>query len=302
MSQSLLLYNVVGFNTRTFQKNEFRLTGLPWQAVGGSFGINDIFKYSSTYELDWGMTPGEMETDLKAKAPQIQLQRVVKDAGGAEGTYRLFFYVKEAWIDDGSNGGEGSYKDGWCDKYGCYLSDDNPGASYSGDVIPGAGAWFKDPEHDAPVMTLAGEVMTEDVEVDCPADFRLRAPSIPMAMNVNNPEQVQITGLTPTYELDWGMTPGEMETDLKAKAPQIQVQKLGSTEYELYFFVKDAWIDDGSNGGEGSYKDGWCDKYGSYAQPGFGAVVDGNIPAGAAMWVRGCTNAFKMKFIAPTAE
>ena len=266
---------------------------IPWETTSGGLNINDIFKYQSTYVIDWEMSPGDLENDMKAKAPQLQIQKT--DGSG----YEVYFWVKNAWIDDGTD--EGIDIEGWCTKSGAYAEPTNPGLSDGepdGTIIPGAGAWFKDPENKDPSTTLSGAVMQDDVALTCPAGFVLRGLTTPQVVNVNDTSKLVFSGIDATYEIDWDMTPGALENDMKAKAPQIQVQKLDGSGYEVYFYVKNAWLDDGTD--DGIDMVGWCAKSGTYAVPTNPGLEEGesngNIPVGAGMWMKGCTGSFNVTF------
>ena len=285
--------NIVGYNTRAMPEGSFVLMNIPWETANGGLNINEIFKYKSTYVIDWEMDPVTLETDLKAKAPQIQIQ---KPDGSA---YEVYFWVKNAWLDDGTE--EGVDVEGWCTAFGTYAVPTNPGLSANepdGSVIPGAGAWFKDPENSNPSVTLTGSVTKDDTQLTCPAGFVLRGLTVPQVVNVNDSEKIAFSGLDSSYVIDWDMDPVTLETDLKAKAPQIQVQKLDGSAYEVYFYVKNAWLDDGTE--EGVDTLGWCTAFGTYAvptNPGLSAnEPNGNIPVGAGMWMKGCKSSFQVTF------
>ena len=273
-------------------KNAFRLMNMPWKTPAGSFCLNELFKYTSDYEIDWDLSPAQMVNDMMAKAPQIQIQ---KD----NGTYELYFWVKNAWFDDGSE--DGLDIEGWCNQSGALVVPDNPAVEESdglGNVVPGVAAWFKDPANDEPAVQFAGAVLTEDTVINCPADYRLRATTIPAAINVNEKDKILFTGLYNQYEIDWDLSPAQMVNDMMANAPQIQVQKLNSETYELYFYVKNAWFDDGSE--DGLDIEGWCNQSGALVVADNPAVEEsdgtGVIPVGAGMWFKGCKNAFTAKF------
>ena len=272
-------------------KNQFRLMGVPWKTCANTYNINDLVKLDKapSYEIqDWDHTYSE----LLANAPQLQVRN-----GGA---YDCYFWVKNAWLNDGSNGGDGQDVEGWCNSDGMYAIPTNPEirSVVNGTLTPGVGAWFVNPLDDGTTMPqMSGAVETDDYELDCPIDFSIRALTVPRNINVNDKTLLKFANIDTTYEIqDWDHTYAE----LLANAPQIQVQRLNQEVYDCYFYVKNAWLNDGSNGGDGQDVEGWCNSDGMLAipsNPEIRAEVSGNIPSGSAMWTKGVKSAFKIKFI-----
>ena len=128
---------LVGYHTRSMPKDGFRLMNMPWQTPAGGLCLNEIFKHTSDYYIDWDLSPAQMVNDMKAKAPQIQIQ---KD----NGAYEVYFWVKNAWFDDGSD--DGLDVEGWCNSSGALVVADNPAVEAkdgTGNIPVGAGMWFK---------------------------------------------------------------------------------------------------------------------------------------------------------------
>ena len=75
-------------------------------------------------------------------------------------------------------------------------------------------------------------------------------------------------------EIDWYGDPDAF----KLTAPQIQVQSAGG--YDIYYYVKNAWVDNGTD--DGTYVEGWSDSLGIYATD--------TIPAGRGFWLKSATD------------
>ena len=282
------------------QKSQYRLMGVPWATVSeGPQTITSLIKLSAepTYEVKWELgSMTAIENDLLAHAPQIQFRN-------ASGDYDVYFWVTNGWLDDGSNGGMGADIAGWCNNEGSWADPSNPAvalSNFKGVLLPGVGAWFYDPLDDSVVPTMSGAIQTANITRDCPIDYSIRALTVPQDVNVNDSTKIVFAGVQP-YTVKWEL--GSMtaiENDLLANAPQIQVQRLNSSQYDCYFYVDNAWLDDGSNDGAGADIVGWCNNEGSWAVPTNPAVklseCKGTIFAGSAMWTRGVKSAFTVEF------
>ena len=272
-------------------KGQFRLMGVPWKTCANSYNINDLVKLDKTptYEIqNWD----DPLTELLAYAPQLQIRK--------GGSYVYYFWVKNAWLNDGSNDGAGQDVAGWCNEAGMYAISTNPeiDPEIVGTLTPGVGAWFYNPLDDGNTTPLmAGAVEKDDYQLDCPIDFSIRALTVPCDVNVNDMTKIELSGMYDGYEIqNWD----DPLTELLNNAPQIQVQKLNGSAYDMYFYVKNAWLNDGSNDGAGQDVLGWCNEAGMLAiptNPDIDLSISGNIPSGSAMWTKGVKNAFSVKFI-----
>ena len=254
------------------------MAGVPFEGTDGSLCINDVLPYATTIEAD-------EEGAFMATAPQIQIQK-------ADGNYTTYYYVNNALFLDAA--GEVAQKPGWVDVFGILATPENFAAELSsgdGVLTPGAAIWYKDPS--APGKLLAaGAVIAEDVEIDCPAGFRLRANAFPMDLALNDASQVTFSGLA-------DITADE-EGAFMATAPQIQIQKADGN-YTTYYYVNNAlYLDDA---GEVAQMPGWCDVFGILATPENLAaelsVGDGIAPVAYGMWTKGVSKNFTMTFKAP---
>lgn len=135
-------------------------------------------------------------------------------------------------------------------------------------------------------MTQAGQVPSENVTIDAPATFALRANSFPVQFDLNDAAMVEYTGLAAGQYDD--------AFAFRTTAPQIQVPNANGT-YDIYYYLQDGfYIDDNGNEGE---KPGWCDMYGTIAgNDAAGAVVSGVVPAGVGFWTKGVGGSFSITF------
>ena len=283
------------------QKSQYRLMGVPWATVSeGPQTITSLLKLSAapTYAVKWELEdPADIENDLLANAPQIQFRN-------ASGGYDVYFWVTNGWLNDGSNDGAGADIEGWCNSEGFWADPSNPAVEESdckGIIIPGVGAWFYDPIDDSVIPTMSGAVRTDNIIRDCPTGYSIRALTVPQDININDSAKIVFDGVYPEYEVKWELEdPADIENDLLANAPQIQVQRLNSSQYDCYFYVKNGWLNDGSNDGAGADVLGWCNSEGFWAHPSNPAIEEseckGTIFAGSAMWTRGVNNAFTVEF------
>jgi len=74
--------------------------------------------------------------------------------------------------------------------------------------------------------------------------------------------------------------PAEIMAPVVNVAPQIMIQKPGSTQYEKYFYVANALLKDKSR------KAGWCNEQGNYADSVNGGALPGNVTPSIAIWFK----------------
>ena len=270
--------NIVGYTTKDAPQAIFRLAGVPFEGTDGSLNVNDILPYSTTIEADDAGA-------FMATAPQIQIQK-------ADGGYTTYYFVNNALYLDAD--GEAATKPGWVDMFGVLATPElfaEELVAGDGNVTPGAAIWFKDPT--APGKLLAaGAVIAEDIEIDCPAGFRLRANAFPMDLQINDVTQVTFSGMADVAADEAGA--------FIATAPQIQIQKADGG-YNTYYYVNNAlYLDDA---GEPAEKAGWVDMFGVLATPELFAeelvAGDGVAKVAHGMWTKGVSQSFMMTFKAP---
>ena len=187
-----------------------------------------------------------VESGVLATAPQMQIHN---------GTRLLaYYYISDAWYDDGS--AEGAYKTAWVDSDQA-ISDLT--------IAPGTAVWFKNPTA-ATTITLAGQVGSGTA-----SSLTTRANSWSL---IANPYPVSFS-LNDATAVTWGITPGT--SGALASAPQMQVHN--GTRLLAYYYISDAWYDDGS--AEGAYKTAWVDSD--------QAITDLSIKAGQGFWFKAPT-------------
>ena len=243
--------NIVGYTQKDAAQGKFLIIGAGFEAVKGGTAINDIV--SGVEGVDYG--DGIEFVNLAA---QIQVPNAL-------GGYDIYYYLNDGWFDDGSE--EGDVKAGWSDGSGNLID---------AELTPGVAAWFKSVPADGSA-TIAGAVPADvSKSIDCPTGFALRANAFPTQIALNS-DKVTATGIV---GVDFG--DGIEFVNL---APQLQVPNaLGG--YDIYYYLNDAWFDDGSE--EGDVTAGWSD--------GSGNLVDAVIPAGQGFWTKGVTGAFTLTF------
>ena len=241
-------------------------------------------------------------------APQIQIQRT---SGPLEGTYETYYYVNNAYFYDESLADtdcEGdTFIPGWCDGGGVFAMEGQSETDY-GELTPGVSVWFKDPGNLEPdrIAQTAGQVIAEDVTVDCPVGFRLRAPAFPLVININDKSSITFSGQNESAEIDWDLDGEAFTASFVHDAPQIQIQRTsGPLEgtYETYYYVNNAYFYDESLADtdcEGdTFIPGWCDGGGVFAMEGQSETDFGNVPVNGAFWTKGTTGSFTMTLKAP---
>lgn len=276
--------NVVGFNTKNFPAKAFRLAAIQFENTTEGANLNELVPYTSDVSID---------DDYEKLAPHIQVQK-------ANGSYDYYYYVKDAWYgcDEDDND---LFKPGWADSNGVLATPElkkSGDAVADGEVTAGASVWFKDQGADSdPDMQTKGAVIADDVDIDVPEVFRLRAGGHPIDFNLNDATKVVFSGMPVAYA-------NSDDPDYETKAAHIQVQKANGS-YEYYYYVQDAWYgcDEDDND---LFKPGWCDSNGVLATPELkesgDAVADGMVLANAAFWARGTTGQFHIKFLNPIAK
>ena len=91
------------------------------------------------------------------------------------------------------------------------------------------------------------------------------------------------TGLTPVA-IDWE---GDY-TAFKLIAPQLQIWN--GSNYDMAYYVTNAWFDNGTL--DGDYKEGWCDMDGLLREDYF-------IPVGYGLWIKATSGACNIDFNNP---
>ena len=252
------------------------MTSAAWESVGSSseafkaVNINDAFPYSGACEIKWSekKTSARMAPVI-GHAPEIQIMK-------PDGGYEMYYYVANAKLADGV-----TLVEGWCNSSGAYADEVN-GGDEMGNVTPGVGLWFRDPEHETPYTTFAGQVMIRDeASIDCTSDWCMRAPAWPKDLHLNNADEISFAGLTATYSIKWS----EKKTSARMApvigyAPEIQIMK-DDGGYEMYYYVTNAKMADGV-----TLVEGWCNSSGAYADEVNGGDEVGTVHVGQAFWVR----------------
>ena len=98
--------NIVGYTTKTAEQGKFIMYGSGFSNVSGSYKINELVSGAIPVDIDWDTT------DWQNLAVQIQ-------SYDEYGSLIQYFYVSNAWLDDGTE--EGQYVEGWCDADGIYA-------------------------------------------------------------------------------------------------------------------------------------------------------------------------------------
>ena len=265
---------------------DIRLLGVPFQETSEGYNINALLPYHSDVMIDWNASTQQRPASFTPYAPQIQIQQM------ATGGYDIYYFVGNARYRDSA--GKAAYKPGWCNKNGA-LADAANGGTLPGTLTPGASVWFKDSTNENPVVTSAGQVISKDVEISCPADFRCRAPAFPKEFNLNE-AGVSYEGIDATIMIDWSASTQQRPASFTPYAPQIQIQQSASGGYDIYYYVGNARYRDEQ--GKAAYKPGWCNKNGALADTANGGTLPGNVPVNGAFWTKGVSKAFTMKFTA----
>ena len=247
----------MGYQTDTLEQNKFVIKAIQFEDVtSGKVEVNKVFTGFKDVagEIDWS-EDGDPDAFMLT-APQIQVQK-------ASGAYDIYYYVTNAYVEDGTN--EGGFTEGWADASGVYKDLA---------LTPGTAVWVKTP--DGVDSTASGAVATEAAAVTVSKDkFTLLGNAFPVAVTLNG-KQMTITGLQGS-DVDWSED-GDPDAFMLT-APQIQVQK-ASGAYDIYYYVTNAYVEDGTN--ESGFAEGWADASGVY--------VTTQIPAGRGFWLKASTD------------
>lgn len=256
--------NIVGYQTKEVAAGKFAILGVQFEATDGTTDINKLIS---------GVTGvSQLEDENFAKlAPQIQVPN-------AKGAYDYYYYLNDGWYDNGTT--DGAFKPGWCDQNGMIAGED--GADADGVLIPGVAVWIRD--LNTATFQQAGQVPTDQVTVDVPATFVLRANAFPVAFDLNDTTKVSFEGLKGVNQLE--------DENFAKTAPQIQVPNAKGA-YDYYYYLNDGWYDNGTL--DGAFKPGWCDQNGMIAGED-GADADGIVPAGFGFWAKGVGSEFRITF------
>ena len=262
--------NTVGYMSKDLSKGVFTILGVQFESVEGDMDINKLITGLTGVDYD-------EDGDFTKTAPHIQ----VPNAGGG---YDLYYYLNDGYYINEK--GEEDYKPGWCDSLGTIAGNTEAGALVSGVLTPGVAIWTKSIGLDEPV-TQAGQVTnTDELGVECPTVFALRAHMLPIGFNLNDETKVAFEGLKGADYDENG--------DFTKTAPHIQVPNAGGG-YDLYYYLNDGYYI--NEKGEEAYKPGWCDSLGTIAgDTEAGALVSGNILAGQGFWTKGVSGTFTIKF------
>ena len=285
--------NIVGYTERDVTAGEFRMLGIPWETATGGLNVNDIFKYTSTVTINWkGVMDGDDPAEYLVNAPQIQVQNI---SGANEGAYKVYYYTKNALTSFDEDTGDYTTQEGWCDNTGT-LATPELSPDFDGSLIPGVSVWFKDPSGSGATVktTTSGQVINDDIEITCPAAFRLRASAFPKVLALNDPDQVTFKGISNSASISWeGVMDGDDPAEYLAAAPQIQVQ-LPNGSYKVYYYTANALTSFDEDTGDYTTQAGWCDNNGSLATPEISPEFDGTVPVCGAFWAKGTTGGFTM--------
>ena len=242
--------NIVGYTSQDVAAGKFAMVGVQFEGVNAQpMTIGELVKG------DFLAVPNNDDAFLST-ANQIQHW-----TGSA---YNKYYYLEDAWYDDGTE--EGAYKLGWADGYGELTADT---------LAPGDAAWFK-ATTGACTILVAGQVYSGETEVTCTSGkFTMVANATPVPICLNDSTKVEFENLVPVAN-----------NDDQFLTTATQVQEWTGSAYNKYYYISDAWYDDGSE--EGAYKEGWADGYGEFTSE--------NIPVGRGFWVKANTGTFKITF------
>ena len=200
-------------------------------------------------------------------APQLQIWN------GTD--YDMAYYVSNAWLDDGSK--DGQFLEGWCDMDGILRGDD-----YT--ITPSYAYWLKNVPDSNP-LNIAGQVkQSEKIQVTCPNAFMLIGNPYPTAINLNGKTDMTSADIKPVA-IDWD---GDYMA-FQNQATQLQIWD-GVSDYDMAYYVSNAWLDDGSK--DGQFLEGWCDMDGLFR-------LDYSIPVGIGFWIKATSGACTIDFNNP---
>ena len=237
--------NIVGYTNKDAEQGKFMILGAQFDDMAGGNDISIIGGLVGVPYDDGG--------DFLKTAPQVQIPNSM-------GGYDTYYYLQDAWDSDSQN-----VVQGWSDNFGDLVK-----ASFT----PGVAMWLKSVETPSNA-NVAGQVTdAEDITIECPASFALRANVFPEAFDINgkNVEYPEIAAV-----------PYDDGSDFLKTAPQIQIPNaMGG--YDTYYYLQDAWDSNLQMG-----VPGWSDN--------FGDLVSSTVPVAQGFWTKGMGGTMKIKFI-----
>ena len=245
---------MVGYSTKVTDQGKFIMYGTGFSNVSGSYKINELVSGAAPVEIDWE------STDWQNLAVQIQ-------SYDEFGSLVQYFYVSNGWEDDGTE--EGVYKEGWADADGVLITEV--------ELTPGFGFWVKSPTTDCNIVVSGAVPEVSEIDVKCVQGFSVRAYPYPMDLALNS-TKLTSDDIVPV-EIDWE------STDWQNLATQVQAYDESGSLIQ-YFYVSNAWLDDGTE--DGQYVQGWCDADGVYA--------DATVKNMTGFWVKGTSGEVTLTF------
>lgn len=220
--------------------------GLAIAAVGTAFAVesSNIVGYAKSKEIaantfSLGTTPftavgsdlvnvQDMLVPEGVVAPSFSQRTQALQLQVWNGTdYTMYYYVNDAYIEDTDE-----EVTGWADKGGDYTS---------ATIAPGTGYWYKYPTS-ASSFTLPGQVSNAaSISKNVSSAFNLYGNPYPTSLNL---EKVVPSVTAPSFS---------------NRTTALQLQVWNGTDYTMYYYVNDAYI-------EASDEEvtGWADKGGDY--------------------------------------
>ena len=241
--------SVVGYTGKDSEKGKFIILGAQFEQVTGGTKIDGLISGISGVDLD-------DDGAFLLTAPQIQIP--------VSGGYITRYYLNDGWYDKGND--DWIQKAGWCDSDGLIATDE---------YTQGVAMWFKSVGEDANVVVAGAVPDSDQVSVDCPATFALRANAYPIALTLNS-EKMAVSGIAGVDLDDDGA--------FLLTAPQIQIPVTGG--YITRYYLNDGWYDKGND--DWIQKAGWCDSD--------GLIVSDEIPVAQGFWTKGVGSSFTMTF------
>ena len=234
---------IVGYTAKEAAKGKFIILGAQFEGVSsGTIDVATITGVEGVAYDDAGA--------FKLTAPQIQIPNGIG--------YTTRYYLTDGW-DNSKN----DYAAGWCDGDGVIVTDT---------ITPGVALWLKSVGADATANVAGAVSELSSVNVDCPANFALRANAFPIATTLNS-ASMSVSGIAGVAYDDAGA--------FKQTAPQVQIYN--GVGYTTRYYLNDGWDND-----KNDYAAGWCD--------GDGVIVKDTIPAAQGFWTKGVGSAFTLTF------
>ncbi len=267
--------NTVGYvENNNLVANQFYMIGVNFETVGagGEIHLNDLLKgnFPQIVQGDyWSDALDDYDPAWMADSATVQVLEGV--------TYKYYYYITDAWYNDGTE--SGSTKAAWADIFGC-VAGENP-EDGDGMVAPGEAVWFKSPSA-CSIKTMGQVIATATDAVTVPASqFSMVANPFPEAFNLND-AKVAYSGLTQLTQGEyWSDALDDYDPDWMVDSDMVQV--LNGVTYKYYYYITDAWYNDGTE--SGSTKGAWADIFGCVAgeNPEDG---DGNVALGGGFWIK----------------